>query len=92
MQGFYVANMPASTVARRSEILAQIAKGRSNKWIAKNCHHGRELIREVRAALDADPSEIYRLHHASGAPKKINPELRGGSISLQPRIAKCHQK
>jgi hypothetical protein len=63
MQGS-VANMPAILVARRSEIIAQIAKGRSNKWIAKNCHHGRELIHEVRAALDADPSEIYRLHHA----------------------------
>jgi hypothetical protein len=31
MQGFSVANIPASMVARRSELLAQIAKGRSNK-------------------------------------------------------------
>jgi hypothetical protein len=67
--------MQASTVACRSEILTHIAKGRSNKWIAKNCHHGRELIREVRATLDADPSEIYRLHRAIGAPKKITPEV-----------------
>jgi hypothetical protein len=62
-------------VAYRSEILAQIANGRSNKWIAKNCHHGRELIREMRAALDADPSEICRLHRDIGAPKKITPEV-----------------
>jgi hypothetical protein len=55
----------------RSNILAQLAKGRSNKWITKNCHHGRELIREVRA----DPSEIYWLHHAIGAPKKIIPDV-----------------
>jgi hypothetical protein len=75
MQGFSVANMPANIVARRSEILAQIAKGRSNKWIATNCHHGRELIREVRAALDADPSGIHRLHHAIGTPKQITPEV-----------------
>jgi hypothetical protein len=75
MQGFSVANMPSSMVARRSKILAQIAKGRSNKWIAKNCHHGPELIREVRAALDADPSEIYRLYHVIGAPKTITPEV-----------------
>jgi hypothetical protein len=75
MQGFSVANIPVNMVARRSETLAQIAKGRSNKWIAKNCHHGRELIREVRAALDADPSEIYRLHHVIGALKKITPEV-----------------
>jgi hypothetical protein len=34
-----------------------------------------EVIREVHAALDADPSEIYRLHHAIGAPKKITPEV-----------------
>jgi hypothetical protein len=67
--------MPASMVARRSEILAQIAKGRSNKWIAKNCHHGRQLICEVRTALDAHPNEIYWLHHAIGAPKKITPEV-----------------
>jgi hypothetical protein len=75
MQNFSVANLPASMISRRSEILAQIAKGRSNKWIAKNCHHGQELIREVRTALDADPSEIYRLHHAIGAPKTITPEV-----------------
>jgi hypothetical protein len=54
MQGFFVANMPASIVARRSEILAQITKGRFNKWITKKCHHGRGFIREVRAAVDAE--------------------------------------
>jgi hypothetical protein len=75
MQSFSVANLPASIVARGSEIFAQIAKEGSNKGIAKNCHHGRELIREVRAALNADPSEIYQLHHAIGAPKKITPEV-----------------
>jgi hypothetical protein len=73
MHGFFVANMPASMVARRSEILEQIAK---------NCHHGRELICEVRAALDADPSEIHRLHHAIGAPEKITPEVTRGIDQL----------
>jgi hypothetical protein len=43
--------------------------------VANNSHHGRELIREVRAPFDADPSEIYRLHHIIGAPKKITPKI-----------------
>jgi transposase len=75
MEGFSVANIPASMAARRSKILARITKGRSNKWIAQNYHHGRELIHEVHTALDPDPSEIYQLYHAIGAPKKITPEV-----------------
>jgi hypothetical protein len=63
MQGFSVANMPASMVVRRSEILAQIAK---------NCHHGRELIREVPSMPPRAKSTslIMRL-----APRKITPEV-----------------
>jgi hypothetical protein len=63
--------MPTSMILRRSEILAQIAAGKSNKWIARNYGHGRHLIREVRAALAADPSQIYVLDNAFGAPTKL---------------------
>jgi hypothetical protein len=62
-------------ILRRSEILAQIAAGKSNKWIARNYGHGRHLIREVRTALVAYPSQIYVLHHPLGAPTKICSEV-----------------
>jgi hypothetical protein len=62
-------------ILRRSEILAQIAAGKSSKWIARNHGPGRCLIHEVRAALDADPSQIYILHRAFGAPTKLHSEV-----------------
>jgi hypothetical protein len=64
-----------SMTLRRSEILAQIAAGKSDKWIAWNYGHGRHLIREVRAAHAADPSQIYVLRHALGAPTKLRSEV-----------------
>jgi hypothetical protein len=38
----------------------------------------------VRSALDADPSEIYQLYHAIGAPKKIIPEATRRIDQLRP--------
>jgi hypothetical protein len=64
-----------SMILRRSEILAQIAAGKSNKWIARNYGHGPHLIREVRAVLAADLSQIYIIHHALGAPTKLRSEV-----------------
>jgi hypothetical protein len=51
-------------ILRRSEILVQIAVDKSNAWIAHNSGYGRSLIREIRAALNADPRQIFVLHHA----------------------------
>jgi hypothetical protein len=65
--------MPTSMVQRRSEILALIAVGRSNRWIAGHYGHGRSLLRKVRETLARDPSQISVLHHAIGAPKQIVP-------------------
>jgi hypothetical protein len=62
-------------ILRRSEILAQIATGKFNAWIARNYSHGRSLIREIRAALDTDPSQIFVLHHAIRVTKKVTPEV-----------------
>jgi hypothetical protein len=62
-------------ILRRSEILAHIAAGKSNRWIAKNCRHGRELISQVRTSLDTDASEIDVLEHPIDAPTKITPEI-----------------
>jgi hypothetical protein len=64
-----------SMILRRSEILAQIAAGKSNKWIARNSGHGRHLIREVRATLATCPSQISILHHALGTPTKLCSEV-----------------
>jgi hypothetical protein len=63
--------LPPDTIAKRSEVLAHIAAGRSNKWGAKDCHHGRTLIRSIREAFDRNPSETFSSVHALGAPKKI---------------------
>jgi hypothetical protein len=69
------APLPPNTIAKRSEILAHITAGRSNKSIAKHCHHGRTLIRSIREALDRNLSEIFSSVHPLGAPKKITPEV-----------------
>jgi hypothetical protein len=62
-------------ILRRSEILEQTAADKSKKWIAWNDGHGPHLIRKVRAALAADPSQIDVLHHALGAPTKLRSEV-----------------
>jgi DNA-binding CsgD family transcriptional regulator len=41
--------MPISMIKRRSEILALISTGKSNKWIPRNYEHGRSLVREALA-------------------------------------------
>jgi hypothetical protein len=63
--------MPTSMILRRSEDLADIAAGKSNTWIAQNCAHGGELIREIRAALEGDPRQISVLGHTIGDPPKL---------------------
>jgi hypothetical protein len=67
--------MPTNMIFRCLKILAHIAAGKSNKWIAWNYGHGWHLTREARAALATDPNQIYVLHHALGAPTKLRPEV-----------------
>jgi hypothetical protein len=57
-------------ILRRGKILAQMVAGKSNAWIARNYGHGRSLICEIRPALDTEPSRLFVLHHAIGAPKR----------------------
>jgi hypothetical protein len=75
MQGILRANMPTSMILRRSEILAHIAAGKSNTWIARNFGHGRELIRQIRAALEEDPNQFYVLGNTIGALTKLLPDV-----------------
>jgi hypothetical protein len=51
-------------ILRPSEILRDIAAGKSNKQIAWNCGHGLHPIRQIRLALDADPSQICVLRRS----------------------------
>jgi hypothetical protein len=67
--------MPTTMILRGSEILAQIAAGKCNAWIVRNYGHGRSLIREICAALGADLSQIFVLHHAIRALKKVTAEI-----------------
>jgi hypothetical protein len=60
MQGFFSSKSPTSMILHRSVTLAQIAAGKSNAWIARNYNHRRSLIREICAAFDAEPSQIFR--------------------------------
>jgi hypothetical protein len=62
-------------ILRRSEILAHIAGGKSNTSIARNCGHGRDVIRQIRAALEEEPSQISVLFHTIGAPTKLLPDV-----------------
>jgi hypothetical protein len=58
MQDFFSSTMPTNMILRRSEILAQISAGKPNAWITRNYGRGRSLIREIRAALDADQAYL----------------------------------
>jgi hypothetical protein len=53
----------------------QISGGKSKKWIARNDGHELYLIHNVRAALAADPSQIYVLHHVLGSPTKLRSRI-----------------
>jgi hypothetical protein len=75
MPGILRANMRTSMILRRSKILTHIAAGKSNNWIARNCGHGRVLIRQMRAAFEEDPSQISILRHAIGNPPKLLPDV-----------------
>jgi hypothetical protein len=75
MQGILRANVPISMIPRRSEILAYIAAGKSKTWIARNCGHGRDLIHQIRVAVEEDTSQIYALDDSIGAPTKFLPDV-----------------
>jgi hypothetical protein len=66
--------MPMSMVQARTEILAHIASGKSDRWIARETHHGRDLIRDVRRGMKS-PNELFQLKHELGAPRKVIGEL-----------------
>jgi hypothetical protein len=61
-------------VQSRSEILAHILGGKSNKWIAHEAHHGRDLIQEIRQPLHS-PSTLFTLKHPLGIPRNVTSEL-----------------
>jgi hypothetical protein len=72
VQGFFSSKMLKNMILRSSEILAQIATGKSNAWIARNSGHGRSLIREIRAALNADTSTCKTAHVSTQPPQRWN--------------------
>jgi hypothetical protein len=78
-------------ILRPSEIFSHIAAGKSNRWIAWNCGHGLHLIRRIRPALDADPSQLCVLHHAISAVQSSSLASWNGSMNLAwQRIVRCH--
>jgi hypothetical protein len=66
--------MPMSMIQSRSEIVMYIARGKRDRWIARETHHGCGLIREVRRGLGS-PSDLFALKHSLGAPRKANNDL-----------------
>jgi hypothetical protein len=61
--------MPTSMIQSRSEIPTYIARGKSDRWIARETNYGRGLTREVRRGLDS-PSDLFVLKHSLGALKR----------------------
>jgi hypothetical protein len=82
--------MPTSMILRRSEILAHIAAGKSNTWIARNFGHGRELIRQIRAALEEDLSQICVLATQLAPLQSSSLMSWNESMNLRQRIVRCH--
>jgi hypothetical protein len=66
--------MPMRMTESRSEILRDIARGKSDRWIACETHHMRHLIREVYWGVDS-PNDIVALRHSLRAPRKVNNNL-----------------
>jgi hypothetical protein len=62
---------------RRVDIITLMTHGRSDRWIARQSGHGRNLIRKVRESLDAHPHDLITLYHQLGAPRKMTPEVMG---------------
>jgi hypothetical protein len=67
-------DMSMSIVWLRSEILTYIAKGKNDSWIARETHHGRDLVCEVRRGLDS-PGDLFALKRLLGAPRKVNNDI-----------------
>lgn len=66
--------MPMRMIQGRTEILTHITGGKSDRWIARETHHGRDLIRQVRHGLNS-PSNLFILQHPLGASRKVTPEV-----------------
>jgi hypothetical protein len=54
-----------------SEIVPQIATVTSNQWLTTCCHHGWNLIREIRAPSEVYSRQRYLLDHAIGDLSKM---------------------
>jgi hypothetical protein len=58
----------------RNEIQTQIARGKSDKRIARETLHCRDLIREICRVLNSR-NDLFTLEHPLGAPQKVPREL-----------------
>jgi hypothetical protein len=66
--------MSLSMTPPRSEIRPYITRGKSDRWMARETHHGRDLIREVRRGLNS-PSDLFSLKHSLGSRRKVNNDI-----------------
>jgi hypothetical protein len=78
---------------KQIEILVHITAVNSNKWIAKNCGHGRDLVRQVGSTPDSEPS--YGSIDSSRRSAPLQRSLlmaRSESTNSLHRIARCHPR
>jgi hypothetical protein len=64
-------------IRSKTEILSHIVAGKSDKWIARDTHHGRDLIRGIRHDLSS-PRNLFNLEHPLGARRKATHPTAGG--------------
>jgi hypothetical protein len=81
-----------SMIQPRSEIITYIAIGKSDREIAGETHHGRDLTCEVRRGVDS-ASGLFALKHSLGALRKVNNDLISELAQLtrrSPRLTCIH--
>jgi hypothetical protein len=60
--------MPLRMIQSRTKIVTPITGGKSERWIARETDHGRDLIREVRPSLYSS-GDLFALKHLHGVPE-----------------------
>jgi hypothetical protein len=59
-----------SMIRPRTEVLTQITARKSDRWIARETHHGRDLIQTIRHGLSS-PGNLFTLEHPLGTLEKF---------------------
>jgi hypothetical protein len=66
--------MSISMIRSRTEVIAHTAAGERDRWITRETHHGRDLIRGLRHGLSS-PANLFTLEQPLVATRKVTAAL-----------------